>query len=124
MLELTDALECVFINSVSLPRCFAVPPCPGVTLSLYQVPPSGKGSLYIRPLLIGSGPVLGLAAAPEYSFVVYVSPVGNYFTGSIDLKVEEHYHRAAPGGTGAAKAIGNYSPVSPYSVYVRFGTLV
>lgn len=75
------------------------------------IPPAGKGSLYIRPLLIGSGPVLGLAAAPEYSFLVYVSPVGNYFSGAIDLKVEEKYHRAAPGGTGAAKAIGNYSPV-------------
>ncbi|XP_027360658.1 branched-chain amino acid aminotransferase 2, chloroplastic-like isoform X2 [Abrus precatorius] len=43
------------------------------------VPPPGKGSLYIRPLLMGSGPVLGLAPAPEYTFLIYVSPVGNYF---------------------------------------------
>ncbi|CAG7892883.1 unnamed protein product, partial [Brassica rapa] len=42
------------------------------------VPPPGKGTLYIRPLLIGSGAVLGIASAPEYMFVVYVSPVGNY----------------------------------------------
>lgn len=45
----------------------------------FQVPPSGKGSLYIRPLLMGSGAVLGLAPAPEYTFLIYVSPVGNYF---------------------------------------------
>ena len=44
-----------------------------------QVPPSGKGSLYIRPLLMGSGAVLGLAPSPEYTFLIYVSPVGNYF---------------------------------------------
>jgi hypothetical protein len=45
----------------------------------FQVPPPGKGSLYIRPLLMGSGAVLGLAPAPEYTFLIYVSPVGNYF---------------------------------------------
>ncbi|EOY15631.1 Branched-chain-amino-acid aminotransferase isoform 2 [Theobroma cacao] len=43
------------------------------------VPPPRKGSLYIRPLLIGSGPVLGIAPAPEYMFLTYASPVGNYF---------------------------------------------
>ncbi|KAG8654838.1 hypothetical protein MANES_05G184600v8 [Manihot esculenta] len=43
------------------------------------VPPPGKGTLYIRPLLMGSGPVLGLAPAPEYTFLTYASPVGNYF---------------------------------------------
>lgn len=44
-----------------------------------QVPPAGKGALYLRPLLMGSGPVLGLAPAPEYTFMIYASPVGNYF---------------------------------------------
>src|ERR1044072_6224681 len=44
-----------------------------------QVPPPGKGSLYLRPLLIGSGPVLGLAPAPECTFLIYASPVRNYF---------------------------------------------
>jgi len=43
-----------------------------------QVPPPGKGSLYIRPLLIGTGPLLGLAPAPEYTFLIYCSPVGSY----------------------------------------------
>lgn len=78
------------------------------------VPPPGKGSLYIRPLLIGSGPVLGLAPAPEYTFLIYSSPVGNYFkegTAPLNLYVEEEYHRAARGGTGGVKTISNYAPV-------------
>ncbi|KAH7299298.1 hypothetical protein KP509_24G004000 [Ceratopteris richardii] len=78
------------------------------------IPPSGKGSLYIRPLLIGSGAVLGLAPAPEYTFVIFVAPVGNYFKeglAPIHLKVENTYHRAAPGGTGGVKTVGNYASV-------------
>jgi branched-chain amino acid aminotransferase len=43
------------------------------------MPPTGKGSLYIRPLLMGSGAVLDLAPAPEYAFIIFVSPIGNYF---------------------------------------------
>ncbi|KAJ6852439.1 branched-chain-amino-acid aminotransferase 5, chloroplastic-like isoform X2 [Iris pallida] len=80
------------------------------------VPPQGKGSLYIRPLLIGSGPVLGLAPAPEYTFLVYAAPVGNYFKARegmapINLVVEDEVHRATPGGTGGVKTITNYAPV-------------
>lgn len=43
------------------------------------VPPQGKGFLYIRPLLMGSGAVLALEPARQYTFLIYVSPVGNYF---------------------------------------------
>ncbi|KAG5391024.1 hypothetical protein IGI04_032565 [Brassica rapa subsp. trilocularis] len=78
------------------------------------VPPSGKGSLYIRPLLMGSGPILGLGPAPEYTFIVYASPVGNYFKegiAALNLYVEEEYVRAAPGGAGGVKSITNYAPV-------------
>jgi len=81
------------------------------------VPPHGKGSLYVRPLLLGTGAILGLGPAPEYTFLVYCSPVGAYFKGGqlapIDLTVEQTFHRAAPGGTGGTKAAGNYSPVLP-----------
>ena len=77
------------------------------------VPPEGKGALYIRPLLIGTGPVLGLAPAPSYTFLVYVSPVGAYFKGGkltpIALLVEHSRRRAAPGGIGDVKYIGNYA---------------
>ncbi|RZC91557.1 hypothetical protein C5167_027620 [Papaver somniferum] len=78
------------------------------------IPPVGKGSLYIRPLVIGSGAVLGVAPAPEYTFLIYVSPVGNYFKGllaPINLVVESDFHRATPGGTGGVKTIGNYAAV-------------
>ncbi|EYU44528.1 hypothetical protein ABFS82_08G061700 [Erythranthe guttata] len=78
------------------------------------IPPPGKGSLYIRPLLMGSGAVLGLAPSPEYTFLIYVSPVGNYFKeglAPINLIVETEIHRATPGGTGGVKTIGNYAAV-------------
>ncbi|KAG6585726.1 Branched-chain amino acid aminotransferase 1, mitochondrial, partial [Cucurbita argyrosperma subsp. sororia] len=77
------------------------------------VPPSGKGSLYLRPLLVGTGPVLGLAPAPEYTFLVYASPVRNYFkedSGALNLYVETEFVRASRGGTGGVKTISNYAP--------------
>ncbi|KAK1293374.1 hypothetical protein QJS10_CPB17g02635 [Acorus calamus] len=78
------------------------------------IPPPGKGSLYIRPLLIGSGPVLALEPAPEYTFLVYTSPVGNYFKegrAPLHLVVEDRTYRSTPGGTGGIKTIANYAPV-------------
>ncbi|XP_058786093.1 branched-chain-amino-acid aminotransferase 2, chloroplastic-like [Vicia villosa] len=78
------------------------------------VPPPGKGSLYLRPLLLGSGPVLGLAPAPEYTFLVYASPVRNYFkegSAPLNLYVEEDFDRASRRGTGSVKTISNYAPV-------------
>ncbi|ONI33326.1 hypothetical protein PRUPE_1G417100 [Prunus persica] len=78
------------------------------------VPPPGKGSLYIRPLLIGSGPILGLAPSPEYTFLVYASPVRNYFkegSAPLNIYVEEEYDRASRGGAGGVKSITNYAPV-------------
>ncbi|CAN6685417.1 unnamed protein product [Malus baccata var. baccata] len=77
------------------------------------VPPPGKGSLYIRPLLMGSGPVLGIGPAPECTFLIFTSPIGNWYKcgPSMSLYVENEVPRATPGGTGAIKSITNYSPV-------------
>ncbi|KAJ4965086.1 hypothetical protein NE237_016935 [Protea cynaroides] len=78
------------------------------------VPPPGKGSLYLRPLLIGSGAMLGLAPASEYTFIIYASPVGTYFKeglAPINLFVEDEFHRATDGGAGGVKSISNYAPV-------------
>uniref|UniRef100_A0A7N0T4E7 Branched-chain-amino-acid aminotransferase n=1 Tax=Kalanchoe fedtschenkoi TaxID=63787 RepID=A0A7N0T4E7_KALFE len=78
------------------------------------VPPFGKGSLYMRPMLLGSGAMLGVGPAPEYTYLIYASPVGNYYKeGSAPLKlyVEDELHRAYQGGTGAVKSITNYGPV-------------
>ncbi|KAK9047584.1 hypothetical protein V6N11_053423 [Hibiscus sabdariffa] len=78
------------------------------------IPPPGKGSLYVRPLLLGTGPILGLAPAPEYTFLVYASPVRNYFkegTAPLNLYIDEEFVRAFPGGAGGVKTITNYAPV-------------
>jgi len=80
--------------------------------NLDYIPPQGKGSLYIRPIVWGTGPALGVKPANEYTFMVFVSPVGSYFKGGLkvlNLVLTEKYHRAAPKGIGNAKAIGNYS---------------
>ena len=47
------------------------------------VPPQGKGSLYIRPLLMGSGGILGLGPAPSYTFAIFCAAVGAYFKVSL-----------------------------------------
>ena len=50
-----------------------------VRANQHYVPPLGRGSLYIRPLLLGTGPILGLGPAPSYTLVVYCAAVGAYF---------------------------------------------
>jgi len=86
------------------------------------VPPFGKGSLYIRPVMIGSGPMLGVAAAPSYTFYVFVSPVGLYRRGEGKLMVQDSTHRAAPYGTGDLKAAGNYAgTIRPQRVAAQYG---
>ncbi|KNA20722.1 hypothetical protein SOVF_049820, partial [Spinacia oleracea] len=79
------------------------------------ISPPGKGSLYIRPLLLGTGPILGMSPAPEYTFLIYVTPVRNcYFkegSTGLHLYVEDQFHRAFRGGAGYVKSITNYAPV-------------
>ena len=80
--------------------------------NIEYIPPMGKGSLYVRPVAWGTGPVLGVKPSSSYTFLVFTSPVGPYFKGGVkplDLKVTNKFHRAAPRGIGNAKAIGNYS---------------
>ena len=76
------------------------------------VPPYNKGTLYVRPIVWGTSPAIGVKPVEEYTFMVFVSPVGPYFKGGIrplHLKINKDYHRAAPKGIGYVKAIGNYS---------------
>lgn len=76
------------------------------------VPPYGSGAtLYVRPFIYGSGPIIGVAPAPEYEFRMMCMPVGPYFKGGIKpivIKVSD-YDRAAPNGTGNIKAGLNYA---------------
>lgn len=77
------------------------------------VPPYGTGaSLYLRPLLFGSGPQVGVKPATEYMFMVFVTPVGPYFKAGfkpVDIQLVRDYDRAAPLGTGHIKVGGNYA---------------
>jgi branched-chain amino acid aminotransferase len=76
------------------------------------IPPHGKGSLYIRPVVWGTSAGIGVKPASEYTFMVFVTPVGPYFKKGINplnLKITNQFHRAAPKGIGNIKAIGNYS---------------
>jgi len=69
-------------------------------------------ALYIRPLLIGSGPQIGVAPAEEYLFMVFVMPVGPYFPEGFkptNLVIYREFDRAAPQGTGKYKVGGNYA---------------
>ncbi|MFR1767506.1 MAG: branched-chain amino acid aminotransferase [Lachnospira sp.] len=76
------------------------------------VPPYGSGAtLYIRPYMFGSDPVIGVKPASEYQFRVFTTPVGPYFKGGakpITIKVSD-FDRAAPHGTGHIKAGLNYA---------------
>ena len=77
------------------------------------VPPYESGaSLYIRPLLIGTGPQVGVHPADEYLFMIFVMPVGPYFKGGFATNpyvVIRQYDRSAPLGTGIYKVGGNYA---------------
>jgi branched-chain amino acid aminotransferase len=66
-------------------------------------------SLYVRPVMIGSGPVLGVSAAPNYTFYIFVSPVGPYLPGEGKVVVLDSTHRTPLYGTGDVKAAGNYA---------------
>lgn len=77
------------------------------------VPPYGTGgSLYIRPVMFGTQPQIGVNASNSYELVIMVMPVGPYYKGGIkpvDAMVSVDFDRAAPKGTGHIKAAGNYA---------------
>ena len=88
--------------------------CMSVTYANKEfVPPYGSGgTLYLRPLLIGVGDMIGLSPAHEFLFIVFATPVGAFFKGG--MKPEKFlasfdYDRAATYGTGRAKVGGNYA---------------
>ena len=84
-----------------------------VKANLDFVPPYGTGgALYIRPLLFGSGPRIGVRPADEYTFIILVLPVGDYYKGGltpVSAVVVDGYDRSAPHGVGNVKVAGNYA---------------
>ncbi len=84
-----------------------------VKLNEKYIPPYGEGaSLYIRPVLVGSGAQVGVKPANEYLFLVFVGPVGPYFKegfNPVSIQIVRDFDRAAPLGTGCYKVGGNYA---------------
>lgn len=76
----------------------------------HQWIPSQEGSaLYLRPFMFADEPFIGMRAATKYKFMIIASPAGPFFSRPIKLYAETQYIRAAVGGTGEAKAAGNYA---------------
>jgi branched-chain amino acid aminotransferase len=77
------------------------------------MPPYGTGaSMYLRPLLFGTSPHVGLHPSEEYCFIVLCMPVGPYYRDGffpVKAMIQDKYDRAAPRGVGNIKAAGNYA---------------
>ena len=79
-----------------------------ISLDADWVPNRPGYSLYIRPFLFATDPFVGVRPSDTYSFVIFCSLAGIYYAQPLKVRIEEHYTRAAMGGTGSAKASGNY----------------
>lgn len=76
------------------------------------VPSEPGSSLYLRPFIVATEPFLGVRSSRHFEYYVIASPSGPYFANGfspIAIWVDKEYHRAGPGGTGAAKTAGNYA---------------
>lgn len=72
--------------------------------------PNKEGySLYIRPFMFAMDDYIGIKPSDTYKFLIFTCPVGAYYADPINVKIEEHYTRAAAGGVGRAKTAGNYA---------------
>ena len=112
------AHSCGFVAIPPVPEALFVKCCRlAVGLNAGYVPPHHTGaSMYIRPLVFGSSAQLGLTPPEEYTFVVFVVPVGVFHgVHPVDALILEEFDRAAPEGTGSAKLGGNYGPVLKWS---------
>lgn len=96
--------------------------------NLEFVPPyhtnASNGSLYIRPLLFGSGESLILGSPETFTFLVWVTPTGALYSNgkvvpAVDAFVIEKFDRAAPMGTGSVKLAGNYAPTFIHSAEAK-----
>lgn len=79
-----------------------------VELDREWIPTREGYSLYIRPVYFSADEVIGVKPAEDYTFIILTTPTGPYFTEPLRTWVETKYSRSAEGGTGYAKAAGNY----------------
>ncbi|RAJ15225.1 branched-chain amino acid aminotransferase [Olleya aquimaris] len=80
-----------------------------VDLERNWIPPTDGSALYLRPFMYADEPFIGMRAATHFKFIIMASPAGPFFSKRIKLWAEKKYIRAANGGTGEAKAAGNYA---------------
>ncbi len=73
------------------------------------VPDSAGSALYIRPFMIAVDEYVGIRPSDNYTFIIFTCPVNAYYTEPLHVKIEEKFSRASSGGTGYAKASGNYA---------------
>lgn len=82
--------------------------------------PSKEGSaLYLRPFMYADEPFIGMRAATKFKFMIIASPAGPFFSRKIKLYAEKKYVRAVNGGTGEAKAAGNYAAAIRPTEYAK-----
>jgi len=74
------------------------------------VPTGEDMSLYIRPFQFADEPNIGVRPSSSYSFIIFTCPVGKYYSKDVSVYVEDFHIRAVRGGSGEAKAAGNYAP--------------
>lgn len=73
------------------------------------IPPAAGSALYLRPFMIATDPYVGVRPSFTYRFMIITCPVGPYYPKPVSLYAETEHIRAAKGGTGEAKAAGNYA---------------
>ena len=79
-----------------------------ITNDIDWVPDIEGAALYIRPFMMATEERFGVKISDEYKFIIFSGPVGPYYSKPLRVKVENHFVRAAKGGTGYAKCAGNY----------------
>jgi branched-chain amino acid aminotransferase len=80
-----------------------------VNIERNWIPKQDGSTLYLRPFMYADEPHIGMRAATHYKFIIIATPAGPFFKERIKLWAEKQYIRAAAGGTGEAKAAGNYA---------------
>lgn len=80
-----------------------------IALDAAWIPPQEGSALYIRPYMFATDEFIGVKPSETYKFIIFTGPVGPYYPKPVKLLVEQEFIRAVPGGTGEAKAAGNYA---------------
>ena len=90
-----------------------------VSIEQDWIPPIDGSALYLRPFMYADEAFIGMRAATHFKFIIMASPAGPFFSKPIKLWAENKYIRAASGGTGEAKAAGNYAAAIRPTEYAK-----